>query len=78
MRSSLRLGVILMLMLVTVVCAGVRIQAWNPATHIYVAQKVYPAYGSSPYLWYGSIAPDMAMYVYPDASKWSSSFWDTH
>jgi hypothetical protein len=78
MRSSLRLGVILMLMFVTVVCAGVRIQAWNPATHIYIAQKVYAAYENSPYLWYGAIAPDMAMYVYPDASRWSSSFWDTH
>jgi hypothetical protein len=78
MRSSLRLGVILALMLVTIVCAGSRIQAWNPATHIYIAQRVYPAYEDSPFLWYGAIAPDMAMYVYPDASKWSSSFWDTH
>ena len=78
MRSRLQLGVILALILVTPVCAGVRIQAWNPATHIYIAKSVYPAYAGSFDLWYGAIAPDMAMYVYPDAAKWSSSFWDTH
>jgi len=78
MRPRLQLGVILALILVTLVCAGVRIQAWNPATHIYIAKNVYPAHAGSFDLWYGAIAPDMAMYVYPDAAKWSSSFWDTH
>jgi len=77
MRSRLQLGVILALILVTLVCAGVRIQAWNPATHIYIAKNVYPAYAGSPAFWYGAIAPDMAMYV-PDGYNWASAFWDTH
>lgn len=77
MRHSLRLGVLAGVMVVTAVAAGARIQAWNPATHIYIAQKVYPAYASSPDLIYGSIAPDMAMYV-PAGSSWDSAFWDTH
>jgi hypothetical protein len=78
MRSSFRLGVILAVMLVTAVLAGARIQAWNPATHIYIAKNVYPAYAGQPALWYGAIAPDMAMYVVPSPQPWNSSFWDTH
>jgi hypothetical protein len=77
MKPSLRLGLVLVLMVVTVTIAGVRIQAWNPATHIYIAQKVYPAYAQRTDLWYGAIAPDMAMYV-PTGLSWDSAFWDTH
>ena len=77
MRHSLRLGVVLVVMVVTVVLVGARIQAWNPAAHIYIAQKVYPAYAASPDLVYGAIAPDMAMYV-PAGMNWDSAFWDTH
>jgi len=77
MKRSIRLGAVLVVILVTVVLVGARIQAWNPATHIYIAQKVYPAYEGSPDLWYGAIAPDMAMYV-PAGYSWDSAFWDTH
>jgi len=77
MKRSIRLGAVLIVILVTVVLVGARIQAWNPATHIYIAQRVYPAYANSQDLWYGAIAPDMAMYV-PDGYSWDSAFWDTH
>jgi len=77
MRSVLRIGLVLAMVVVSVAVAGVRIQAWNPATHIYIAQKVYPTYAASPDLVYGAIAPDLAMYV-PEGFSWDSAFWDTH
>ncbi len=77
MKRSLRLVVVVVLTLGAIALAGARIQAWNPATHIYIAQHVYPAYAQSPDLWYGAIAPDMSAYV-PDPAKWPSAFWDTH
>jgi len=77
MTRSLRLCVLVGVTVVTALLAGIRIQAWNPATHIYIAQRVYPAYAASPDLVYGAIAPDMAMYV-PEGLRWDSAFWDTH
>lgn len=77
MKQVVRLGVVGALVVVVVVLAGARLQAWNPATHIYIAQKVYPAYAQAPQLWYGAMAPDLSMYV-PDPNAWSTAFWDTH
>ncbi len=77
MRSVLRVGLVLAMVVVSVAVAGVRIQAWNPATHIYIAQKVYPTYAASRDLVYGAIAPDLSMYV-PAPFSWNSAFWDTH
>jgi hypothetical protein len=64
-------------MLVAVVVAGARIQAWNPATHIFIAQQVYPNVADKINLSYGAIGPDLSIYVTaPD--KWPSAFVDTH
>ncbi|MBI4766035.1 MAG: hypothetical protein HY787_15795, partial [Deltaproteobacteria bacterium] len=51
-------------------------QSFNPAAHVYIADHHFP---NQPYkndLYYGSIAPDMAMYT--NEAKWPHSFWDTH
>jgi hypothetical protein len=50
--------------------------AFNPATHLYIADRVLPACTSKADLFYGSIAPDMAQYA--DTVKWPNSFVDTH
>ncbi len=52
-------------------------QAFNPATHIYIAEKVCPACGPKNDYFYGAISPDLAMYV-GQPEKWPTSFADTH
>ncbi|MCX7794315.1 MAG: zinc dependent phospholipase C family protein [Thermodesulfovibrionales bacterium] len=48
--------------------------AFNPGTHIYIAEKVFQIQDND--LYYGSIAPDIA--IYADPEKWPFSFEDTH
>lgn len=48
--------------------------AFNSATHIYIAERVFQVEDID--LYYGSIAPDLAMYA--DPGKWPTSFEDTH
>ena len=50
--------------------------AFNSAAHLYIAQQVYQVQNKNTDLHYGSIAPDLALYTYPD--KWPTSFEDTH
>jgi hypothetical protein len=52
-------------------------QSFNPVTHIYIAEKVFPEWGYNFDLYYGSLAPDIAMYVM-QAEKWSTAYEDTH
>lgn len=52
-------------------------QAFNPATHIYITEHVYPYYAWSIDLAYGSIAPDIDQYV-ADPTKWETAYEDTH
>lgn len=49
--------------------------ALNSGAHIYVTQEVFGSNDTD--LLYGSIAPDLSIYV-PDATKWESGFEDTH
>jgi len=51
-------------------------QAFNSATHIYIAERVFPCTFDKINLYYGSIAPDIALYV--DAGNWSYAFCETH
>jgi hypothetical protein len=48
--------------------------AFNSATHLYIAQEVFQVQDID--LYYGSIAPDLALYADPE--KWPTSFEDTH
>ncbi len=51
-------------------------QAFNSATHIYIADHVFPFAFDKVNLFYGAIAPDLSLYVYPP-ENWVSSFEDT-
>jgi hypothetical protein len=52
-------------------------QAFNSATHIYIADHVFPFAFDKINLFYGAIAPDLSMYVeHPE--NWPDSFDDTH
>lgn len=53
------------------------VQAFNPATHLYIADKVFQNCRPKIDLYYGSIAPDLALYV-REPEKWPTAFDDTH
>lgn len=50
--------------------------AFNSATHIYIAERVFPDCNEKIDLYYGSIAPDLALYA--NQQKWPTAFYDTH
>jgi hypothetical protein len=77
MRPSARLGAIVLVIVATVFTAGTRVQAWSSATHVYIAQHVYPNVVNRTDLYYGAISPDVSIYV-TKPNKWPSAFWDTH
>jgi hypothetical protein len=64
-------------LLVTAVSGFSEVHAFNPATHIYITEHVYPKYAWSIDLAYGSIAPDVDQYV-GDPGKWETAYQDTH
>lgn len=51
--------------------------AFNSATHIYIVDKVFPFALDKINLYYGSIAPDLSLYV-RDPKDWTTAFEDTH
>ncbi len=55
-------------------------EAFNPATHVYIAAKVarqvFPFTFDRTDLYYGSIAPDISSYAAP--GKWPNGFCETH
>jgi len=53
-------------------------QAFNPATHIYIADNVFPYCGNKIDLYYGSFGPDLALYVANPEVNWPTAFDDTH
>jgi len=53
------------------------VQDFNSATHIYIAERVFPNWFNKIDLFYGSIAPDLALYV-ANPEKWPTAFGDTH
>jgi hypothetical protein len=75
MRMLLKRGVILAaaILIVTPSLAD----AFNPATHIYIADQVFPDCAHKVDLYYGSTAPDIANSV-ANPEKWPTAFDDTH
>jgi len=65
------------LIAITLILAPSFVQAFNPAAHIYIADQVFEYCGRKIELYYGSIAPDLAMYV-AMPEKWLTAFDDTH
>ncbi len=51
--------------------------AFNSASHLYIAERVFPDNNYKIDLHYGSISPDLALYVL-EQHKWPTSFTDTH
>jgi len=54
-----------------------QVKAFNSATHIYIADHVFPFAFDKIDLYYGSIAPDFSMY-FPLNGRWDDAFDDTH
>lgn len=67
--------VIILLSIVTLILGPSISHAFNSATHIYIAEHVFPKCSLKTDLYYGSIAPDLALYASPE---WETSFDDTH
>ena len=75
MRKLFTLGVLLLL---SVTALGPsQGQAFNSATHIYIAERVFPFASDKINIYYGSIAPDLSSYV-DDPGEWPTGFCDTH
>ena len=53
-------------------------QAFNPATHLYIADNVFPYCTNKIDLYYASFAPDLALYVANPEVNWPTAFDDTH
>lgn len=51
--------------------------AFNAATHVYIVDKVYPFAFDKINLYYGSMAPDLSLYV-GNPEDWPTAFEDTH
>lgn len=72
MRKYVSLAVVLF---IAVICLPSTALAVNSGAHIFIAEKVF---GSDDIdLLYGSIAPDLSLYV-PNPSMWPTGFDDTH
>jgi hypothetical protein len=76
MKKVIKLGSLLILIVITLTPASS--DAFNPLAHIYIAENACPI-GCGPKIdyYYGSIAPDIALYV-SNPAKWPTSFYDTH
>ncbi len=73
-KTYLRLG--MGLIFLTIFLFAPLSQAFNPATHIYIAERVFPFTMDKINLYYGSIAPDISLYADPE--KWPYGFCETH
>ncbi len=51
--------------------------AFNSATHVYIVDNVYPFTFDKINLYYGSIVPDLSLYV-DNLEDWPTAFEDTH
>jgi hypothetical protein len=74
MKRAIRYG-----LLVAALLAGVglgSVFAFNPGAHMYIAEHVFPDVAEKVDLFYGSMAPDIALYV--ASGKWGAAFTDTH
>ncbi|MBW2469438.1 MAG: hypothetical protein JRE62_09060 [Deltaproteobacteria bacterium] len=75
MKRVIKSGSFLMIIALCMVPASG--QAFNPLAHIYIAEHACPHCGPKVDYYYGSIAPDIALYV-ADPAAWPTSFEDTH
>jgi hypothetical protein len=75
MKSKLKLEAILVLM--STAFMPTFVEAFNQATHLYIADHVFQDSEFKNDLYYGSIAPDIDFFVkHPE--KWPTAFEDTH
>lgn len=78
MKAKSRAHFLVFFFTIVVFASGqIQVFAWCPATHIYIADKVFPDHDRKVDLWYGSIAPDLVAWV-SHPRKWPTSFRDTH
>jgi hypothetical protein len=75
MKKLLKLGTFLAV--VTLTLAPTLAPAFNPATHIYIADQLFPESPHKVDLYYGSTAPDIANFV-TNEERWPTAFCDTH
>lgn len=75
MKKLLKSGIFLMVMTLTL--GPTLVHSFNSATHIYIAEQVFRNCTDKINLYYGSIAPDLALYV-ANQYEWSTAFDDTH
>jgi hypothetical protein len=75
MKKVIKLGSLLILIAITLTPASS--DAYNPLAHIYIAENACPSCCPKIDYYYGSIAPDIALYV-ANPAKWPTSFNDTH
>lgn len=75
MKKLLKLGVLLLV--IAAILSPSLGQAFNSATHIYIAERVFPFALDKINLYYGSIAPDLSMYV-NQPQNWPDAFMETH
>jgi len=75
MKKIFKFGIFLLVMASAL---GVsQVKAFNSATHIYIADHIFPFAFDKIDVYYGSIAPDLSMYL-PPQSNWPVAFADTH
>jgi len=75
MKKPLKFEVLLLV--IAVILSPSLGQAFNSATHIYIAEQVFPFALNKIDLYYGSIAPDLSMYV-NQPQNWPDAFMETH
>jgi hypothetical protein len=75
MKNLLKLGAILVFGIL--VLGPFTTHAFNSGTHLYIAEQVLQKCTQKIDLYYGSIAPDLSLYVAKPTS-WRTSFEDTH
>jgi hypothetical protein len=75
MKNLLKLGAILVFGIL--VLGPFTTHAFNSGTHLYIAEQVLQKCTQKIDLYYGSIAPDLSLYV-AEPQNWPTSFEDTH
>lgn len=68
---------ITILMFIILILGPLSAHAFNSAAHLYIAEQVFQECTPQIDLFYGSIAPDLSLYV-AKSEKWPTSFEDTH
>ena len=75
MKKGITLGSLLIVIILAM--APTSSDAFNPLAHIYIAENACSSCSPKIDYFYGSIAPDIALYV-SNPANWPDSFYDTH